>query len=64
MARPSYDRWLALPGQSAPEVALPEGLRLPTAGEDAARARWQAFLEQAVREYDRTRDLPGVEALT
>ena len=59
--RPSYDRWLALPGREVPEVAVPDGLRLPDAGEDAARERWRAFVKERVGDYDRDQDRPGTD---
>ncbi|WP_232678161.1 deoxyribodipyrimidine photo-lyase [Nocardioides sp. R-C-SC26] len=42
-----------------PEVTLPNGLSLPSAGEDAARERWGDFLDD-VADYADRRDLPGV----
>ena len=38
------------------EVPLPDGLRLPAAGEPAARRRWHDFLEQRLDDYAATRD--------
>ena len=34
---------------------------LPTAGEDAARRRWERFVERALDRYDTDRDLPATE---
>ncbi len=42
-----------------PDVDLPEGLELPPAGEDAARERWQHFLDD-VEDYKEQRNLPAV----
>jgi deoxyribodipyrimidine photo-lyase len=38
------------------DIPLPEGLRLPAAGEAAARLRRQDFLERGLDDYDATRD--------
>ena len=37
-------------------MALPKGLRLPVAGELAARRRWHYFLERRLEDYSTTRD--------
>ncbi|WP_456696719.1 cryptochrome/photolyase family protein [Aeromicrobium sp. P5_D10] len=42
-----------------PTADVPESMHLPPLGEDAARDRWQEFLDQDVAEYDSARDLPG-----
>ena len=47
-------------GTDLPEVALPDGLELPEAGEDAARRRWAAFLDR-VADYDDERDRPDLD---
>lgn len=53
--------WLALDESvDLPEPPLPDGLVLPEAGEDAARRRWDAFLDKRVAGYDDARDRPGV----
>ncbi|MCW2772628.1 MAG: deoxyribodipyrimidine photo-lyase type [Nocardioides sp.] len=61
---PSGATWLGLTDPSStveiPDPDLPEGLVLPEAGEDAARARWADFLDR-VAEYDEDRDRPGVD---
>lgn len=46
-------------GAAIPDVAVPDGLDLPVAGEAAAHERWQEFLDQ-VDAYDDDRDKPGV----
>src|SRR5262249_50098429 len=38
------------------------GIELAPAGEDAARARLDAFLRDGIRRYPETRDLPGLDA--
>jgi deoxyribodipyrimidine photo-lyase len=43
-------------------VSLPEGLRLPVAGEPAARRRWHAFLEQRLEGYGANRDRADLDA--
>ena len=43
-----------------PDLQRPDGLELPTAGEAAARRRWQAFLDDRLGDYDHDRDRPGV----
>jgi deoxyribodipyrimidine photo-lyase len=45
-----------LPSVQLDQVPLPDGLRLPAAGEPAARRRWQAFLERRLEDYAATRD--------
>jgi deoxyribodipyrimidine photo-lyase len=59
-AEPTHRDWLRLPGARLPSVDLPEGLRLPEAGEHAARVRWAAFLDR-LDDYDTARDLPAVD---
>jgi deoxyribodipyrimidine photo-lyase len=55
--------WLtSLPGENLPTVALPRGMRLPAAGEAAARRRWRAFLTSRLADYDALRDRPGPNA--
>ncbi|MBF4163624.1 deoxyribodipyrimidine photo-lyase [Nocardioides sp. CBS4Y-1] len=61
---PSGCSWLALDAEQdsttdIPAPDLPSGLELPDAGEDAALARWQEFLDRIDR-YDDDRDKPGV----
>ncbi|WP_435747453.1 cryptochrome/photolyase family protein [Nocardioides sp. SYSU DS0663] len=64
---PDHRRWLGLgQGQDGgttelPDPPLPDGLTLPEAGEHAARARWTAFLEHGLEDYDEARDLPGTD---
>ncbi|MBS42958.1 MAG: deoxyribodipyrimidine photolyase [Nocardioides sp.] len=43
-----------------PDVDLPDGLELPEAGEEAALAAWQDFLDGPLSDYDGDRDRPGV----
>ncbi len=43
-----------------PDVQVPDGLALPTAGEAAARRRWRTFVEERLHDYGRDRDKPGV----
>lgn len=61
-ARPATDvTWLRPDEESTPlpSATVPAGMQLPAAGEDAARARWQEFLDLDVAGYDTARDLPG-----
>lgn len=60
---PSRPRWLGdLEGTTdIPEPRLPDGMVLPTAGEDAARHRWREFLRR-VADYDTLRDRPDLDA--
>ena len=59
---PTGVSWLALDEGTTdiPDPELPAGLELPEAGEDAARRRWEAFLEQDLDGYAQNRNLPGV----
>jgi deoxyribodipyrimidine photo-lyase len=59
---PTGSRWLELDGVAIPEPELPDGLELPAAGEQAARDRWQAFLDADVAGYDDARDRPDLDA--
>jgi deoxyribodipyrimidine photo-lyase len=52
--------WLDLPGDPLPQVAVPDGMRLPQAGEHAALSAWREFLDR-VGEYDESRDRPVEE---
>jgi deoxyribodipyrimidine photo-lyase len=56
-------RWLHPDGSAPlPPTAVPDGLDLPAAGEDAARARWASWLGEHVDAYEDIRDLPGLDA--
>ncbi|MCM3514776.1 MULTISPECIES: deoxyribodipyrimidine photo-lyase [Nocardioides] len=59
---PSGGGWVELEDGTTdvPDPDLPAGLELPEAGERAARARWEEFLDR-VDDYDDDRDRPGVE---
>ena len=64
VARPPRD-WVpesALTGIGREVPEPPAGIELPPAGEDAARARLDAFLRDGIRRYPETRDLPGLDA--
>jgi deoxyribodipyrimidine photo-lyase len=52
--------WLEARSDGIPEAPVPDGLTLPEAGEQAARRRWQEFLEH-VKEYDEERDRPDLD---
>jgi deoxyribodipyrimidine photo-lyase len=43
------------------EEPLPEGLRLPAAGEPAALLRWHDFLQRRLERYPATRDRPDLD---
>jgi deoxyribodipyrimidine photo-lyase len=60
---PKAARWLAL-AQSVhlPETELPDGLSLPDAGEEAARAAWETFVDERLDGYDGQRDRPDLDA--
>ena len=63
VAAPTGVRWLALDETTdLPRTALPDGLRLPEAGEAAAARRWRRFLGERVAGYAGDRDKPGVDA--
>ncbi|WP_370617981.1 cryptochrome/photolyase family protein [Mumia sp. Pv 4-285] len=53
--------WLDPGGRShrIPEAAVPDGVALPTSGEDAAHRRWRAFVADDLDAYATARDLPG-----
>lgn len=57
---PARASWLELgQGPDLPDPALPRGLELPEAGEEAAKQRWEEFLDK-VDDYEDDRDRPGV----
>jgi deoxyribodipyrimidine photo-lyase len=58
---PAAPRWHSLDGEDLPEVELPDGLRLPPAGEKAAKEGWAAFLADRVDDYDVDRDRPDLD---
>ncbi len=59
--RPAPEQaWVDAPSQGIPDVEVPDGLALPPAGEEAARRRWQEFLD-VVGEYDDARDRPDLD---
>jgi deoxyribodipyrimidine photo-lyase len=53
--------WVEADSEEVPEAAVPDGMSLPQAGEEAARRRWQEFLDR-VGEYDDARDRPDLDA--
>jgi deoxyribodipyrimidine photo-lyase len=59
---PTHGEWLALDCGTTeiPDPALPDGLALPTAGEQSAQRRWAEFLGR-VDPYDQDRDKPCVD---
>jgi deoxyribodipyrimidine photo-lyase len=61
-ARPRSVPWLTGVASdrppSAPDV---DGVRLPTAGEAAARAAWRTFRDERLAGYDDARDRPGTD---
>ena len=61
--QPSGVRWVR-PLESHPleQEPLPEGLRLPAAGEPAALRRWHDFLRRRLDNYPATRDRPDLDA--
>ncbi len=59
---PAAVRWVELAGEDLPaEPALPEGLRLPAAGERAALDAWRRFRDGALAAYAEDRDRPDLE---
>jgi len=59
--RPSRSQtWLAADSDGIPEAPVPDGMTLPSAGEEAARRRWREFLD-VVGEYDDGRDRPDLD---
>ncbi|HET7533038.1 MAG TPA: deoxyribodipyrimidine photo-lyase [Nocardioidaceae bacterium] len=53
-------RWLTAESDGVPQASVPDGLTLPSAGEEAAHRRWREFLE-SVAEYDDARDRPDLD---
>jgi deoxyribodipyrimidine photo-lyase len=59
---PAGTRWLSLDSTvDLPDVWLPAGLELPEAGEEVARARWAAYLEEHLDDYDDERNRPDLD---
>ncbi len=59
---PTGVTWLSLDRTvDLPEPKLPAGLELPEAGEDAARRRWAAYLDEHLPDYDGERDRPDLD---
>jgi deoxyribodipyrimidine photo-lyase len=55
--------WYHRPRSDAlPAVTLPSGLRLPAAGEEAARRHWRAWLRRHLDAYRDERDRPDLDA--
>ena len=59
---PEQAPWtMPLPCHELPPVDPPDGVRLPPAGEDAARARWHAYVDATLLDYDDVRDRPDLD---
>jgi deoxyribodipyrimidine photo-lyase len=55
-------RWAKrVPSEKLPAEPDLGRMRLPEAGEQAARERWQEFIETGVQDYQERRDQPGVD---
>jgi deoxyribodipyrimidine photo-lyase len=52
---------LAMASDPWPDVGLPDGLALPTAGEVAAQRRWQRWLAEHLDSYDDERNRPDLD---
>ena len=52
----------SLPTDVLPTVELPAGLRLPAAGEQAARRQWRTFLGDRLAGYQAERNRPDLDA--
>jgi deoxyribodipyrimidine photo-lyase len=61
VAPPEQVPWtVPLPCVELPDADAPDGVRLPPAGEDAARDRWRAYLDATLRDYADVRDRPDL----
>ncbi|WP_372728078.1 deoxyribodipyrimidine photo-lyase [Nocardioides sp.] len=63
---PTSASWLTLADtalllEDLPETEVPEGVRLPEAGEPAARRRWQEFLDEGLASYGEDRNRPDLD---
>jgi deoxyribodipyrimidine photo-lyase len=59
---PTGVSWLSLDDTAEPpDPRLPAGLRLPEAGERAARRRWHAYLDDHLDAYAEQRDRPDLD---
>jgi deoxyribodipyrimidine photolyase len=54
--------WLTADGVDVPDVPPPAGRSLPEAGEDAARRRWAAYLDEHLHAYADERDRPDLDS--
>ncbi len=62
-ATPRNVSWdVSLQSDDWPAVRLPEGMVLPSAGEEAARRRWRAFVAGGLTSYHGNRDRPDLDA--
>ncbi|WP_456846023.1 cryptochrome/photolyase family protein [Cellulomonas sp. P5_C6] len=59
--RPRVARWAHVPSDGLPD-SPPTEVRLPAAGERAARARWTAYVQDELSEYPAVRDRPDLDA--
>ncbi len=59
---PGRVRWdTSLRSDAMMKATAPKGLTLPTAGEDAARRHWKAYVDQRLAEYADHRDRPDLD---
>ena len=61
---PKRQAWADLRSDKVPDVALPKGTEIATAGEKAARRAWKRFLDGPVDDYDEGRDIPGGDGVS
>jgi deoxyribodipyrimidine photo-lyase len=58
---PAGVRWRRIGGVPLPDPTPPDGLDLPEAGEDAARRRWTAYVDEHLADYADGRDRPDLD---
>lgn len=58
---PSSTRWVRRVDSEAHGLDGADGVRLPPLGEDAARERWHAFLDEGLEAYADRRDRPDLD---
>ncbi|MBA2445802.1 MAG: deoxyribodipyrimidine photo-lyase [Nocardioidaceae bacterium] len=60
---PSQVKWdWSYESASLPEARVPDGITLPTAGEEAALTKWRAFASHGLATYDVDRNRPDLDA--
>lgn len=60
-ATPRSIAWRGMRSDARPSADAPADLSLPTAGEEAARRHWHAWVDRHLTDYDEQRDRPDLD---